>query len=313
MGDRPIGIRDVRALRPGATIWDGSISGVPGFGARRQSGTIVSFLLAYRTEDGRQRRLTIGKSGQWTPEGARARGGSFGSKSIGGDPAGLQLGQRRAQTVAEAAGAYLGDCRAGKVLVRRSWRTKRDSTIEMDSCRVNASVKRAPLGKLKLHAVTCKEVEEFRDWISAGKARDGRSKRSQVMGGSGAAARTVALLSAIFKRVRPDDPNPCRGVVLPAGRQRARRLSDSEYPRLQINLECTSGTEWPIAADVARFLAVTGWRAGKATKAALGRTRFGVAGGYHPPEDGPSKRVLGRAAVAIIEAQPGGLVGYFRY
>jgi hypothetical protein len=176
----------------------------------------------------------------------------------GGVLQGFSLGSAGAQTVAEAAGAYLGDCRAGKVLVRRSWRTKRDSTIEMDSCRVNASVKRAPLGKLKLHAVTCKEVEEFRDWISAGKARDGRSKRSQVMGGPGAAARTVALLSAIFKRVRPDDPNPCRGVVLPAGRQRARRLSDSEYPRLQINLECTSGTEWPIAADVARFLAVTG-------------------------------------------------------
>jgi hypothetical protein len=36
----------------------------------------------------------------------------------------------------------------------------------MATCRVNPRMKRAPLGRLKLHAVTRKDVEEFRDWIT---------------------------------------------------------------------------------------------------------------------------------------------------
>ena len=37
-----IGLRDVLALRPGQTVWDGA---VPGFGAMRQRGEAVAFVL----------------------------------------------------------------------------------------------------------------------------------------------------------------------------------------------------------------------------------------------------------------------------
>ena len=37
-----IGLRDVRALRPGQTVWDGAD---PGFRARRQHGEAVAFVL----------------------------------------------------------------------------------------------------------------------------------------------------------------------------------------------------------------------------------------------------------------------------
>ena len=70
MTDRKrIGLREVRALGPSAEIWD---TAVPGFGARRQKGTTVSYVLMYRTREGRQRRLTIGRHGApWTPHTAR--------------------------------------------------------------------------------------------------------------------------------------------------------------------------------------------------------------------------------------------------
>jgi hypothetical protein len=64
-----IGLRQVRALGPGETIWDASLSG---FGARRQKSNSVSYILFYRTKEGRQRWFTIGKHGApWTPEAAR--------------------------------------------------------------------------------------------------------------------------------------------------------------------------------------------------------------------------------------------------
>ena len=50
MGDRRrIGLREVRALRPGETIWDSSVTG---FGARRQVG-VVAYVLKARTQEGR--------------------------------------------------------------------------------------------------------------------------------------------------------------------------------------------------------------------------------------------------------------------
>ena len=66
-----IGLRQVRALQPGKTIWDPSISG---FGARRQKGDAVTYVLFYRTKEGRQRWFTIGRHGApWTPETAEKR------------------------------------------------------------------------------------------------------------------------------------------------------------------------------------------------------------------------------------------------
>src|SRR5262244_1802046 len=64
-----IGLRQVRSLKPGETIWDQSLTG---FGARRQESDAVAYVLFYRTKEGRQRWFTIAKHGApWTPETAR--------------------------------------------------------------------------------------------------------------------------------------------------------------------------------------------------------------------------------------------------
>jgi hypothetical protein len=56
---RRIGLRDIRNLTPGQVIWDASVSG---FGARRQKGAAVSYMVFYRTQEGRQRWHTIGRT-----------------------------------------------------------------------------------------------------------------------------------------------------------------------------------------------------------------------------------------------------------
>lgn len=89
---RRIGLRDVDALLPGATIWDAA---VVGFGARRRGGTKISYVLAYRTAAGRQRLITIGRHGSpWTPDAARREAlRLLGEVARGGDP----MADRRAR------------------------------------------------------------------------------------------------------------------------------------------------------------------------------------------------------------------------
>ena len=96
---RRIGKREIAALQPGQVIWDGEISG---FGARRQV-EAVSYVLIYRTAEGRQRWHTIGRHGSpWTPDTARREARRLlGSVAGGLDPAALKRAKRAARSVAE--------------------------------------------------------------------------------------------------------------------------------------------------------------------------------------------------------------------
>jgi Arm DNA-binding domain len=82
-------LKKIAAIRPGATLWDDGKGSVAGFGARRQKGTAISYVLKYRTADGRQRWLTIGRHGApWTPDMARgAARRILGQAAKGNDPA----------------------------------------------------------------------------------------------------------------------------------------------------------------------------------------------------------------------------------
>ena len=87
-----IGLREVRALQPGQTVWDAAVTG---FLARRQKSGALTYLVFYRTTESRQRWHTIGRHGApWT-------------------------GQRKATTVAELCDACLADAEAGRLLTRR--------------------------------------------------------------------------------------------------------------------------------------------------------------------------------------------------
>jgi hypothetical protein len=122
-----LGIRDIRELGEGCTIWDARISG---FCARRRKSSAVFYALKYRTTDGRQRWYTIGRHGApWTPDTARTEAQRLLAEVVqGNDPAASKLAKRLAATVAELCDDYLLAAEHGRLLTRRG-RTKKESTV----------------------------------------------------------------------------------------------------------------------------------------------------------------------------------------
>ncbi len=264
-----IGKREIAALQPGQIIWDRDVSG---FGARRQTNAI-SYVLIYRTAEGRQRWHTIGRhASPWTPDTARKEATRLlGSVACGLDPAALKQAKRSARSVAELCDIYLADAEAGRILTRRK-AAKKESTLVTDRGRIERHIK--PLmGTMRVPAVTRADVEAFMHDVARGKT-SGRSKTKRrhglanVRGGKGTAARTVGLLGSIFSyavrhQMRPD--NPVRGVERFADGQRKRRLSDEEYRAIGEALRKAEKNNeiWPPTIALTRFLLLTGWRRGE--------------------------------------------------
>src|SRR5581483_6021818 len=160
-----IGLREVRALGPGEQIWDDLVLGLH---ARRQKGKIVSYVLAYRTAEGRQRWHTIGRHGApWTPEMARDEARRLlGEVAAGHDPAAEKQAKRDAITVAELCDRYWQDVSAGRVIVRGG-RGKKPSTLATDRVRIEGHIK-SLLGSRPVAALTREDVTRFMHDIAAG-------------------------------------------------------------------------------------------------------------------------------------------------
>ena len=262
-----IGLRQIRALQPGQTLWDSSL---PGFGARRQQGEAIAYVLKYRTAEGRQRWFTIGQHGApWTPESARQQARQLlGDVARKADPAADKRAARKAQTISELCDLYLADAEAGRLMTRRR-APKKVSTLATDRGRILRHI--TPLlGRRTVGAVTREDVEAFMHDVAVGKTASRTKTKprglARVRGGRGTATRTMGLLGAIFAyavrhRMRTD--NPVHGVTRFADGKRKRRLSDDEYKAFGDALrQANTENVWPAAIAVPRFLALTGWRSG---------------------------------------------------
>src|SRR5277367_2623588 len=115
-----ITLKTIAAIPRNSTVWDEGRGAVTGFGARRQKGDAIAYVVKYRTADGRQRWTTIGRHGApWTPDMARDEARRIlGEVAKGGDPARAKREARQATTVAELCDHYLDGCKAGRVLTR---------------------------------------------------------------------------------------------------------------------------------------------------------------------------------------------------
>ncbi|MCC3246770.1 site-specific integrase [Methylocystis sp. WRRC1] len=305
-----IGLREIRALGQNQEIWDSSVIG---FGARRQRSDAISYILMYRTAEGRLRRHTIGRHGSpWTPDMARDEARRIlGSVAGGNDPAAEKIAKRSGATVGDLCDLYWEDAQAGRLLTRR--RTpKKASTLETDKGRIDRHIKPL-LGTLKVASVSRDDIERFMHAVAEGqtanRSRTGKKRGlANVRGGRGTASRTVGLLGSIFsyavhKRMRPD--NPCRGVMRFADGKRERRLSDEEYAALGHGLREASTNVWPAAVAAARFLALTGWRSGEAlalrwSEIDLARRTATLA----DTKTGRSIRPMSHAAIETLRALP---------
>jgi integrase len=311
MADRKqIGLREVRALEAYQDIWD---SAVPGFGARRQKGEAVSYVLMYRTREGRQRRFTIGRHGApWTPDTARGEARRLLGEIVkGGDPAADKREARDAMTIAELCDAYLADAEAGRLLTRRG-QAKKASTLAIDRGRIERHFKPL-LGSRAVAAVTRADIERFMYAVAEGKsaARVKTTRRglARVRGGRGTATRAVGLLGAIFtyaarRGLRPD--NPVHGVIRFAEGRRERRLSDDEYAALGAALRRGEAEGiWPAAIAAARFLALTGWRSGEALGLRWAEVDFARrTATLSDSKTGRSIRPLSHAACEVLSRVP---------
>ena len=325
--DHPIGLRDLKAMPENSELWDGGKAGLSGFGARRQKGKAVAFVMMYRTAEGRLRRHTIGRWGPLTPDDARQMAKSIGAKVIGGaDPAAQKLETRRALTMKELCERYLADAEAGKLLTRKGI-SKKASTLATDRSRISAHIL-PKLGHLKVKAVKRADVQSFMEDIASGKESrrvklDKPRAVSNIRGGKGAASRTIGLLGAIFTYAEKRDlitANPVRGVTRFADGQRSRRLSDSEYADLGKALTAATqppaprqpgaparSAPWPAAVAAMRFLVLTGWRSGEALTLTWGMIDLPRRIARLPDsKTGESIRPLSAAACDLLRAQSPG-------
>jgi integrase len=306
---RRIGLRDVRGLQLGETIWDAA---VPGFGARRQKSDAVAYVVFYRTADRRQRWHTIGRHGApWTPDTAREEARRIlGAVAKGTDPAAEKQARRRFVSISQLCERYLADATSGRLLVR-SGRPKKPLTLASDRGRIEGHI--IPLlGHLPVAAVTKRDVEQFMHSVAAGETARSRKTRprgvSKVRGGRGVAARAVSLLGAIFAysidhHMRTD--NPAHRVRKFAENRRERRLAEAEYAALGAGLRDAEETMWPPAVACLRFLALTGWRSGEALALRWKEVDLERRTAILPDtKSGRSMRPLSRAACDLLAAIP---------
>ena len=305
-----IGLRHIRSVQAGETIWDGSVSG---FGARRQATSVVSYFVMYRTKDGRKRTHTIGKHGSpWSPEAARQEARRvLGEVAKGADPMADKIAGRTVVTVAELCRRYLTDVEAGRLLTRRKI-AKKESTLVSDRGRIARHI--VPLlGRLPVKSITRDDVERFMHDVAAGitAAREKTRPRglSIVRGGRGVAGRTVGLLGAIFtyavrKGLRSD--NPVHGVMRFADGRRDRRMTDEEYRQLGAALSMSYQKDvWPPAIAATWLMILTGWRRGEVlnlrwSEVDLPRLTARLA----DTKTGASMRPLSGLACSFIDSQP---------
>jgi integrase len=289
MAKARIGLREVRALRLDDVIWDATVTG---FGARRQKGDAVNYVLKYRTAEGRQRWHTIGKHGSpWTPDGARDEARRLlGDVARGSDPTADKKTKRFAATVTDLCDRYLADAESGRLLTRNQT-SKKPSTQRTDRYRIGCYVKPL-LGRLAVAAVTRDDVESFMHEIAAA-------------GGKGTASRTVGLVGAIFTYavrhgMRTD--NPVRGVTRWADGRRERRISTDEYRMLGGALRSAADRRvWPAVVGAAQFLLLTGWRSGEALALRWGEVDFDRRTAVLPDtKTGRSMRPLSAAAIEVL-------------
>jgi integrase len=225
-----------------------------------------SYAVDYRAGSGRgapKRRLTIGKHGSpWTPETARIEAKQLLAEvAAGRDPATTRREERNALIFGEVIDLYLAEG-AGH---------KKPSTLRADRGRIEHHL-RPLLGKLRADRIGRAEIERMRNAVAAGKtaekvARAERRPGSIAIGGKGAAAQCVALVSSIYafaigRGLCAD--NPSRGVKKAPVSKVERFLSEVEIAQLAEALDTEalrSGNPYPSAAI--KLLLLTGCRKGE--------------------------------------------------
>lgn len=288
-------------------VWDRELRG---FGVQVMPSGLKSFVIQYRTPEGRNRRAVIGRYGLMTVEEARKLAHQkLVAVSRGVDPVAEEAKAAGLLTVAEVCDWYLAEAEAGRILGRRR-RPIKSSTLAMDRSRIEAHIKPL-LGRRQVASLKLGDIEGAQADIAAGKTSKPRagSRGGATTGGEGVAARTMSTLHSIFEhgvRLGKIEANPAKGVRRLASAPRERRLSRSEIERLGKTLRAAAEEgEHPTGLAAIRFLLLTGFR----RMEALGLQRTWLdeeecAIRFPDTKSGAQIRVIGQAAIDLLLDQP---------
>jgi len=288
-------------------VWDRELRG---FGVQVMPSGLKSFVIQYRTPEGRNRRAVIGRYGLMTVEEARKLAHEkLVAVSKGVDPVAEEAKAAGLLTVAEVCDWYLAEAEAGRILGRRR-RPIKPSTLAMDRSRIEAHIKPL-LGRRQVASLKLGDVEGAQADIAAGKTSKPRagSRGGVTTGGEGVAARTMSTLHSIFEhavRLGKIEANPAKGVRRLASAPRERRLSRSEIERLGKTLRAAAEEgEHPTGLAAIRFLLLAGFR----RMEALGLQRTWLdeeecAIRFPDTKSGAQIRVIGQAAIDLLLDQP---------
>lgn len=240
-------------------IWDLALKG---FRLRVRSSGTKTFEFAYRVEGQRQRLLTIGHYGAFTPDQARKKAEEAKYLvGLGRDPQEEKTKARNACTVAELAERYLSEGRIDKP-------SKRESSWRTDEVYFRCHI--VPLlGTRAARSLRPNDIMRWQADVMAGKTATtqklGFRRKSVVRGGRGAATRATRALGAMLNwAVKRDliENNPVSKVPKFRDGQRERFLTDQEAVHLFQTLATMedAGEVRPIHADLFRLIALTGAR-----------------------------------------------------
>jgi integrase len=290
--------------------WDSELRG---FGVRMKPSGSASYLVQYRTPQGRTRRYAFAKVGTITPDEARTIAKRLLAKAEDGrDPSAQRHEAREALTVAELCDRYLEAARAGLVMTRFR-KPKRASTIAIDEGRVSRHIV-PQIGKRLARDLTRANVQRMADAVAAGKTAGTFKTKTRgkaiVEGGTGTAARVVELLGGIWswaeKRGLVAGTNPARGVETHRGEAKDRVLSPGELAAFGAVLRKREAL-YPAAVAALRLIALTGLRREEAC--ALRWREIDESAcclRLEMTKTGRSMRPIGRAALHLLSTLPHG-------
>ena len=276
-------------------FWDDELHG---YGMRMKPSGATSYCIQYRDKEGRTRRVTFAKLGAITPHQARIEATRLLAEGkSGGDPS----KRHGVLTVEGLCDLYLKAARDGLVMTRHR-QPKPLGTIRRDETRIAAHI--VPLlGSIPADRLTKGACQRMVDAVTAGETASG-----PVTGGAGAARRAVELMGGIWtwgeRRELVSGRNPAHGLEIFKGQPKDRTLSPDELRRLGETLRDAPESAAQ-AATAIRLMVLSGLRRGEALSLRWGEVdALGQCLRLELTKTGKSTRVIGRAAVRLLELVP---------